>query len=78
MEQTKEEVLDYINTNRFFASMKLNGIFVGPLINTNLLLPREVGLLLYIMLKEELDETLKEETIETSDKDETQVDPNGN
>ena len=30
------------------------------------------------MPKEKLDETSKEETIETSDKDETQVDPNGN
>ena len=30
------------------------------------------------MLKEELDKTLKEETIKTLDKDETQVDPNGN
>ena len=50
MEWTKEEVLDYINTNRFFASFKLNGIFIGPLIFTNLLLPREVGLLLYTIL----------------------------
>ena len=49
-EWTKEEVLDHINTNRFFASCKLNGIFVGPLIYTNPPLPREIGLLLYIIL----------------------------
>ena len=48
MEWTKEEVLDHINTNRFFASYKLNGIFIGPLIYTNPPLPREIGLLLYI------------------------------
>jgi hypothetical protein len=71
MEWTKEEVLDHINTNRFFTSYKLNGIFIGPLIYINPLLPREIGLLLYTMLKEELDETLKEETIKTLDKDET-------
>ena len=50
MEWTKEEVLDHINTNGFFASCKLNGIFIGPLIYTNPLLPGEIGLLLYIML----------------------------
>ena len=47
IEWTKEEVLDYINTNRFFASCKLNGIFIGPLIYTNPPLPGEIGLLLY-------------------------------
>ena len=30
------------------------------------------------MSKEELDETLKEETIKTSDEDETQIDSSGN
>ena len=49
MEQTKEEVLDYINTNGFFTSYKLNRIFIGPLILINPLLPRKVGLLLYII-----------------------------
>ena len=41
MEWTKEEILDYINTNRFFASFKLNRIssLIGPLIYTNPLLP---------------------------------------
>ena len=78
-EWTKEEVLDHINTNGFFASMKLNGIFIGPLIYTNPPSPGEIGLLPYIASKEELDKTSKEEldetskegTIETSDKDET-------
>ena len=73
-EWTKEEVLDHINTNGFFASYKLNWIFIGPLILINLPLPGEIGLLLYTTLKEELDETSKEETIETLDEDETQVD----
>ena len=50
MEWTKEEVLDYININRFFASYKLNGIFIGPLIYINPLLLREIGLLLYTTL----------------------------
>ena len=49
MEWTKEEVLDYININRFFASYKLNGIFIGLLIYTNPPLPGEIGLLPYIM-----------------------------
>ena len=44
---------------------------IGPLILTNPLLPGEIGFLPYIMSKEELDETSKEETIETLDKDET-------
>ena len=70
MEWTKEEVLDHINTNGFFASCKLNGIFVEPSIYTNPPLLKEIGLLPYIMLKEELDEILKEETIKTLDKDE--------
>ena len=48
-EWTKEEVLDHINTNRFFASFKLNRIFVGPSIFTNPPLPGEVGLLPYTM-----------------------------
>ena len=103
-EWTKEEVLNHINTNGFFASMKLNGIFIGPSIYINPPSPGEIGLLPYttshsqptqqpsqqqytlqqngstersrgvVMLKEELDETLKEETIKTLDKDETQVD----
>ena len=47
MEWTKEEVLDHINTNRFFAFCKLNGIFVGPSIYTNPPLPGEIGLLPY-------------------------------
>ena len=46
-EWTKEEVLDYINTNGFFASSKLNWIFVGLLILTNPPLPGEIGLLPY-------------------------------
>ena len=58
MEWTKEEVLDHINTNGFFASYKLNSIFIGPLIYTNLPLPKGiVGLLPYITLKEDKDET---------------------
>ena len=95
-EWTKEEVLDHINTNGFFASCKLNWIFVGPSIYTNPPSPGEIGLLPYttshsqfaqqqytlqqngstersrgvVIPKEELDETSKEETIETSDKDE--------
>jgi len=82
MEWTKEEILDYINTNGFFAAFNLNRIsgFIGLEIYINLPLPKGiVGLLLYITskeeldetLKEELDETLKEETIEMLDKDET-------
>ena len=50
MEWTKEEILDYINTNRFFASFKLNRISIGLLIYINPLLPGEIGLLLYIIL----------------------------
>src|SRR6266702_6743106 len=46
-EWTKEEVLDHINTNGFFASYKLNEIFIRPSIYTNPLLPREIGLLIY-------------------------------
>ena len=49
MEWTKEEVLDYINTNGFFAFSKLNWIFIGPLILTNPPLPGEIGLILYII-----------------------------
>ena len=49
MEWTKEEVLDYINTNGFFTSYKLNGIFVGPSIYINPPLPGEIGLLPYII-----------------------------
>ena len=93
MEWTKEETLNYINTNRFFAAFNLNRIsgLIGPEIYIYPPLPEGiVGLLLYTVLKEELnktlkeeldktskeelDETSKEETIETSDKDETQVD----
>ena len=47
MEWIKEKVLDYININGFFASYKLNGIFVGPSIYTNPPLPGEIGLLPY-------------------------------
>ena len=70
-EWTKEEVLDHINTNRFFASSKLNWIFIGPSILINPPLPKEIGLLLYTTSKEELDKTSKEETIKTLDKDKT-------
>jgi hypothetical protein len=44
---TKEEALDHINTNRFFASHKLNRIFVRPSIFTNPPPPGEIGLLPY-------------------------------
>ena len=74
MEQTKEEILDHINTNGFFTSFNLNRIssLIGLEIYKNLLLPKGiVGLLPYIILKEELDETLKEETIKTLNKNET-------
>jgi hypothetical protein len=50
MEWTKEEILDYINTNGFFALFKLNRIsaLIGPLIYMNPLLPGGIlGLLLY-------------------------------
>jgi hypothetical protein len=47
MEWTKEEILDHINTNGFFASSKLNGISIGPSIYTNPPLPGEIGLLPY-------------------------------
>ena len=80
-EWTKEEILDHINTNRFFAAFNLNRIsgLIGLEIYIYPLLPKGiVGLLLYIILKEELDETSKEETIKTLDKDKTQVDPSGN
>jgi len=67
MEWIKEEILDHINTNRFFAAFNLNRIsgLIGPEIYISPPLPKReiVGLLLYI--------TLKEETIETLDKDET-------
>ena len=70
MEWTKEEILDHINTNGFFAAFNLNRIsgLIGLEIYISLLLPKReiVGLLLYITLKEELDET--------SDEDKTQVD----
>ena len=60
--------------------MKPNWIsgLIGPSIYTNPPLPGEIGLLPYTTSKEELDETLKEETIKTSDEDETQVDSGGN
>jgi hypothetical protein len=48
-EWTKEEVLNHINTNGFFASYKLNKILIGPLIYTNPPLPGEIGLLPYTM-----------------------------
>jgi hypothetical protein len=73
-EWTKEEILDHINTNGFFAAFNLNRIsgLIGLEIYIYPPLPKGiVGLLLYTTSKEELDETLKEETIETSDKDET-------
>jgi hypothetical protein len=76
-EWTKEEILDYINTNKFFTIFNLNRIssFIGLEIYINLpLLKGIVGLLLYIILKEELDEILKEETIKILNKNETQVD----
>ena len=74
MEWTKEEILDHINTNGFFAAFNLNRIssLIGPEIYIYPPLPKGiVGLLPYITLKEELDKTSKEETIKTSDKDET-------
>ena len=74
IEWTKEEILDHINTNGFFAAFNLNRIsgLIGPEIYINLPLPKGiVGLLPYIMLKEELDKTSKKETIKMSDKDET-------
>jgi hypothetical protein len=73
-EWTKEEILDHINTNGFFAAFNLNRIsgHIGPEIYICPPLPKGiVGLLPYTTLKEELDETLKEETIEMLDKDET-------
>ena len=51
MEWTKEQILNHIKTtSKLFASSKLNRIFslIGLLIYTNPLLPREIGLLLYI------------------------------
>ena len=78
IEWTKEEILDHINTNRFFAAFNLNRIssLIGLEIYISLPLPKReiVGLLLYITLKEELDKTLKKKTIKTLDKDKTQVD----
>ena len=68
-EWTKEEILDHINTNGFFTAFNLNRIsgLIGPEIYIYPPLPEGiVGLLLYT--------TSKEETIETSDKDKTQVD----
>jgi hypothetical protein len=69
MEWTKEEILDHINTNRFFAAFNLNRIssLIGPEIYISPPLPKReiVGLLPYT--------TSKEETIETSYKDETQL-----
>ena len=84
MEWTKEETLNYINTNRFFAAFNLNRIsgLIGLEIYIYLLLLKGiVGLLPYIALKEELDEILKEEldkmfkeeTIKMLNKDKTQV-----
>ena len=48
-EWTKEEILDHINTNGFFASFKLNRIsgLIGPSIYTNPPLPEGIGLLPY-------------------------------
>ena len=78
MEWTKEEILDHINTNGFFAAFNLNRIsgLMGPEIYICPPLPKReiVGLLPYTTSKEELDEMLKKETIKTLDEDETQVD----
>ena len=67
IEWTKEEILDHINTNRFFAAFNLNRIssLIGLEIYISLPLPKReiVGLLPYT--------TLKEETIKTLDEDET-------
>jgi hypothetical protein len=75
MEWTKEEILDHINTNRFFAAFNLNRIssLIGPEIYISPPLPKReiVGLLPYITSKEELDKTSKEKTIKMLDKDET-------
>ena len=65
MEWTKEETLDYINTNKFFTAFNFNRIssLIGLEIYIYPLLPKGiVGLLLYIILKEELDKILKEKT----------------
>ena len=76
-EWTKEETLDHINTNRFFAAFNLNRIssLIGPEIYIYPPLPEGiVGLLPYTVLKEELDKMFKKETIKTLNKDKTQVD----
>ena len=73
-EWTKEETLDYINTNGFFTAFNLNRIssLIGLEIYIYPPLPEGiVGLLPYTVLKEELDKMFKKETIKTSDKDET-------
>jgi len=71
---TKEEILDHINTNGFFAAFNLNRIsgLIGPEIYISPPLPKReiVGLLPYT--------TSKEKTIKTLDKDETQVGSSGN
>ena len=71
---TKEEILNYINTNKFFTAFNLNKIsgLIGLEIYINLPLPKGiVGLLLYTILKEELNKILKEETIKILNKDKT-------
>ena len=67
-EWTKEETLDHINTNKFFAAFNLNRIsgLIGLEIYICPPLPEGiVGLLPYTTSKEELDKTLKEEPNET-------------
>ena len=67
-EWTKEEILDHINTNGFFAAFNLNRIssLMGPEIYIYPPLPKGiVGLLPYIASKEELDKILKEELDKT-------------
>ena len=79
IEWTKEEILNHINTNGFFAAFNLNRIsgLIGPEIYINLLLPKGiVRLLLYTILKEELNKILKKETIKILNKDKTQVNSN--
>ena len=66
-EWTKEEVLDHINTNGFFAAFNLNRIssLIGPEIYIYPPLPKGiVGLLLYTILKEEIIKTLNEDEIQ--------------
>ena len=71
-EWTKEETLNHINTNRFFAAFNLNRIssLIGLEIYIYPPLPEGiVGLLLYTALKEELDKMSKEELDETLKKE---------